>query len=266
MISLKTSKWQIDNIETVLFDKDGTFIDLHYFWGQMTKLRVQEIISRFNLKQDLFEELCLYLGYDVQSKKMLADGITALYSRSKIIEFFKSNLEAINIKTDEKELAEIFDYVSEKFYEEIQKYTKPIDSAIQFIYKLHSMGIKMGIVTSDSVESTNLTLQQLGLEKYFDCVIGRESSTYTKESGEPTKLALKKLSANPKTTIMIGDAPMDYISAKNADIEHTILVATGQLDQKTLLQTSLLVVEDLVEVCFDLAKSTPDEISLTYKL
>lgn len=266
MISLKTSKWQIDNIETVLFDKDGTFIDLHYFWGQMTKLRVQEIINRYNLKQDLFKELCLYLGYDIQSKKMLADGITALYSRSKIIEIFKSNLEAINIKTDEKELAEIFDYVSEKFYEEIQKYTKPIDSAIQFIYKLHSMGIKMGIVTSDSVESTNLTLQQLGLEKYFDCVIGRESSTYTKESGEPTKLALKKLSANPKTTIMIGDAPMDYISAKNAGIEHTILVATGQLDQKTLLQTSLLVVEDLVEVCFDLAKSTPDEISLTYKL
>ena len=108
MISLKTSKWQIDNIETVLFDKDGTFIDLHYFWGQMTKLRVQEIINRYNLKQDLFEELCLYLGYDVQSKKMLADGITALYSRSKIIEIFKSNLEAINIKTDEKELAKIF--------------------------------------------------------------------------------------------------------------------------------------------------------------
>ena len=266
MISLSTPKWRIDNIETILFDKDGTFIDLHYFWGQMTKLRVQEIISRFNLKQSLFEKLCLFLGYDVKSEKMLADGITALYSRTKIIEIFKSDLEKINIKTNEKELTEIFDFVSTNFYKEIQKYIKPIESAIQFIEKLHSMGIKMGIVTSDSVESTNLTLQQLGLEKFFDCVIGRESSPHTKESGEPTKLALKKLSANPKTTIMIGDAPMDYISAKNSGIEHTILVATGQLDQKTLLQTSLLVVEDLVEVCFDLAKSTPDEISLTYKL
>ena len=197
---------------------------------------------------------------------MLHDGITALYSRSKIIEIFKSNLETLNVKITEKELEEIFDDVNKKFYKDIQKYTKPIESAIQFINKLHSTNIKMGVVTSDSVESTKLTLKQFGWEKYFDCIIGRESSPYTKESGEPTKLALNKLSANPKTTIMIGDAPMDYISAKNAGIENTILVASGQLDQKTLSQTSPFVVEDLVEVCFDLAKSTPDEISLTYKL
>ena len=31
MISLKTNDWRLENIETVLFDKDGTFIDLHYF-------------------------------------------------------------------------------------------------------------------------------------------------------------------------------------------------------------------------------------------
>ena len=30
MISLITEDWRIDNIETVLFDKDGTFIDLHF--------------------------------------------------------------------------------------------------------------------------------------------------------------------------------------------------------------------------------------------
>ena len=71
----------------------------------------------------------------------------------------------------------------------------------------------------------------------FDVVIGRESSEYTKESGEPTKLALKLLDANPKTTLMIGDAPMDYISAKNAGIENIILVATGQIGINKLNNT-----------------------------
>ena len=93
MISLKTKKWELKNIETILFDKDGTFIDLHYFWGKMTELRVQEIIKRFNLTENLFGKLCLYLGYDLNSQKMLPDGITALYSRSKIIEIFKNDLE-----------------------------------------------------------------------------------------------------------------------------------------------------------------------------
>lgn len=34
MINLKTDNFEIDNIDTILFDKDGTFIDLHYFWGK----------------------------------------------------------------------------------------------------------------------------------------------------------------------------------------------------------------------------------------
>lgn len=248
MISLKTSSWQIDNIETILIDKDGTFIDLHYFWGEMTKLRVQEIINHFNLTQDYFEDLCLCLGFDTKSYKMIPVGITAIYSRPKIIEIFQNNLINYGVKTTKEEIEKIFDYVSTIFYKDIQKYTKPINSAVKFIEKIHTSGIKLGIVTSDSVESTKITLKQFGWEKYFDCVIGRESSPHSKESGEPTKLALRKLSANPKTTIMIGDTPTDYISAKKAGIDKTILVATGQLDQKTLLQTSPFAVRDLTDI------------------
>ena len=59
MINLKTNKWTINNIDTILFDKDGTFIDLHYFWGKMTEMRVEEIIEKFNLSKDLFPKLCL---------------------------------------------------------------------------------------------------------------------------------------------------------------------------------------------------------------
>jgi len=250
MISLKTQNWQIDNIETILFDKDGTFIDLHYFWGKMTELRVEEIIHQFNLIQNLFNDLCLCLGYDIKTSKMLSDGITAMYSRSKIIEIFKSDLEKYGIKTSEQELEKIFDKVSTEFYQNMHQYTKPINSAIEFIKKLHSKGIKLGIVTSDSVESTKLTLKHFGWENLFESVIGRESSPHTKESGEPTKLALKELGANPEKTVMIGDAPMDSISAQNAGIEKIILVATGQIAENTLKSYSPYTIEDLSLIKF----------------
>ena len=45
MISLTVNNSKINNIDTVLFDKDGTFIDLHYFWGKMTTMRCDEIIK-----------------------------------------------------------------------------------------------------------------------------------------------------------------------------------------------------------------------------
>ena len=248
MINLRTKNWQIENIDTVIFDKDGTLIDLHFFWGKMTQLRVEEVIKTFNLDGELFKTLCLILGYDFDNKTMLSDGITALYSRVKIIEIFKKELEKFNIYTSIEKIGEIFDKVSDEFYKDILKYTKPIQDAIEFVKKIFSLGIKMGIVTSDSIVSTNLTIEQFKWEKYFDVVIGRESHFDTKESGKPTILALEKLGANPKTTLMIGDAPMDFISAKNAGIEQVVLVSSGQIEANELLKTSKYVCNSLSEI------------------
>ena len=248
MITLKTLNWEINNIDTVIFDKDGTFIDLHYFWGKMTELRVKEIIKRYNLENDLFQKLTLKLGYDINTGKMLSDGITALYSRQIIINLFCKDLNDLNIKITENELEKIFDEVNVIFYKEMQKYTKPIDSAIDFIKKLKQKGLKLGVVTSDSKESTLLTLKHFNWENLFDSVIGRESTKETKESGVPVKLAIEEMKANPKNTIMIGDAPMDYIAANNANVEKTILVATGQITKQELEKTSKFVVNSLDEI------------------
>ena len=57
MINLKTEKWEINNIETILFDKDGTFVDLHYFWGRMTEMRAMEVIKHFYLNDVFFAEM-----------------------------------------------------------------------------------------------------------------------------------------------------------------------------------------------------------------
>lgn len=248
MISLKTDKWQINNIDTILFDKDGTFIDLHYFWGKMTELRAQEIIKRYSLDNNLCSKLCLFLGYNQATGKMLKDGITALYSRPIIIKIFCKDLNNIGIKITEKEIESIFDDVNKIFYKDMVKYTKPIDSAIDFIKKIRKLELKTGIVTSDSKESTLLTLKHFNWENLFDTVIGRESTLETKESGIPVKMALKEIKANSSNTIMIGDAPMDHIAAKNAGIETTILVATGQIEKQTLLKTSNYSTDSLANV------------------
>ena len=249
MVTLKTKTWQLDGIDTVLFDKDGTFIDLHYFWGKMTELRAKEIVNRYNLDDSFFAKLCLKLGYDINSGKMLSDGITALYSRSVIIDIFCNDLINYGLNITQKELEVIFDEVSNIFYNDMVKYTKPINSAIAFIKELRKTGVKIGIVTSDSLISTNLTLKHFKWEPLFDVVIGRESSSETKESGIPVKLALEKLRANSVSTVMIGDAPMDYKAAINAGVQYTILVSTGQISEDELLKVSPYCVNSLAELC-----------------
>ena len=107
MIELQTQNWKLSNIDTIIFDKDGTFIDLHYFWGKMTELRCFEIIKQFGLDAEYLKKLSLSLGYDIENKRMLSNGITALYSRSKIIKIFRNDLEKFGVFTTEERLTEI---------------------------------------------------------------------------------------------------------------------------------------------------------------
>ena len=109
-------------------------------------------------------------------------------------------------------------------------------------------GIKLGKVTTDSGDSTMLTHEYYDWEKYFSAVIGRESTKENKESGIPAKKALEIMHSTPNNTIMIGDAPMDYLAAKNAGIDKTILVATGQLNIKDLMSYSNYVVNSLKKI------------------
>ena len=63
-----------------------------------------------------------------------------------------------------------------------------------------------------------------------------------------TRIALNDLNADVKTTVMIGDALMDYISAKNAGIEKTILVSTGQIEESELKKISEITVVSLKNI------------------
>lgn len=249
MIRLSTGNWELKDIEAVIFDKDGTFIDLHKFWGKITELRALEIIKNFNLTKDSFNEICLFLGYNYESKKMISNGITAMYSRSEIIKILKEKLEqSYNIQISTNKIASIFDMISEHFYKNMFEYTETIESAINFIKKLYNKNIKLGIVTSDSIISTKKTLKYFNLEYLFDVIVGREASQETKESGIPTTLAIKELNIPIKNIIMVGDAPMDVISAQNAGIEQTILVASGQIPIETLKKHSSYTIDNLENI------------------
>ena len=86
----------------------------------------------------------------------------------------------------------------------------------------------------------------------FDIVLGRESSAETKESGALTKMALEKVKANPKTTIMIGDAPTsDILGGIQVGMRTCWVNATGKVCPENIRPDyeipALSHLEDLLE-------------------
>ena len=53
-----TNEFKISDIDTVLFDKDGTFLNADLYWGKVVEERIKKIISTFDLSSELFDELC----------------------------------------------------------------------------------------------------------------------------------------------------------------------------------------------------------------
>lgn len=242
MISLKTNDWIIDEIDTVLFDKDGTIQDLHTYWGEIIKTRSQFLIEKFQLETSFFEKICLWMGYDLKQKKLLEKGPVGILSREEIIEKLVLNFENEKIKTSKMEISGFFDEIHKKFLEKMDDYVKILPGIKNLMINLKKKSIKIAIVTADTVDNAKKCMRLLGLDNYVDQYIGRDHSLLPKTSGEHAKIALRLLNSKNENTVCFGDAPMDLIMSKNSGLKAGIGISYGQTPFQELLKYSEFVI------------------------
>lgn len=248
MISIKTHKWRLDGIDSILFDKDGTFIDSHIYWGRIIELRIKAVMAEYNLPNNLFCELCFSLGLNYELHKLTPQGPIALLSKDEVIAEFLKKLTEYNVMSSEKELSKIFSSVNVDFQKEMYEYIKLLPGAVELFENLKQCKIKMGVITSDMRGNLKQILNYLGIERYFDLVMGRDDCKEEKKTGIPATHAIKYLCVPEDRTLVIGDAPMDSLMAKNAGLRGSILVATGQLPLEELSKYSLHTIDDLTQM------------------
>lgn len=228
MIKLAGPNWEIKNIQAILFDKDGTIIDVHKYWGAIIKKRSRALIKFLDLKKEFYPKICLAMGFNVVNKKLLPQGPVALVSREEVINsllvFFKNN----EIKISEAEIIVIFLKVHEEFLKNIFKYVKILPGVKKILKDIKSNKIKTALITSDSTQAAKKIITHLKLDNYFDLIVGRELTPSSKSTGLPAKLVCETLKVNPGKTVCVGDAPMDISMAKQADLKACVGVATGQ--------------------------------------
>lgn len=248
MVNLCSKNWEIKDIDTVLFDKDGTFIDSHIYWGRIIEMRIQAVMKKFGISSDNYYQLCLSLGYDLNIEKLIPQGPIALLAREDVIKSLLAAMLKIGVESDVDTIADIFKEVHSEFHKEIYDYIRIIDGAEDLFKRLKEKNVTMAVVTSDVYDNAVSILKYLNLDKYFSLVIGKDNCTKAKKTGEPALIAIDKLGANPNRTISVGDADMDALMAKNAGLKASLLVSTGQVAETELLKYSEYTVNNLSEV------------------
>ena len=94
------------------------------------------------------------------------------------------------------------------------------------LQRLRERGITLAVCTNKPIGLSETILAQLDLAKYFSAVLGGDSRPYRKPDPRMLTELLKKFSASPHQSVLVGDSEIDAATAQAAEVPF-ILVTYG---------------------------------------
>ena len=157
----------------------------------------------------------------------------------------KSYYEKIGFKWDEGYTYEEVGDLWFKMYNEFKDEYKLYDGVEEILKKSHELGYKNILLSASSLEPLKVQLKELGVDKYFDEVLGIDN-IYAESK---VQIAVKWIEGkNPDDCMFIGDSLHDLESANAMGIKNCVLVSKGHQAKDILVKEYDNVVDDIREV------------------
>ena len=179
----------------LLFDLDGTLAD--------TKPDLHAAMN-FVLRQNGLDEVP-----DEAITNMIGGGARMILQRG---------LEANETKWDDAKL----DAATEEFVlwydQNIDGHTKIYPNLMPILDAAKAAQIPMAVVTNKRESLSAKLLYRLGLQGYFDALVGGDTLPKRKPDPDTIELALARLGCAPQDAIMVGDSEADSDGARAANV------------------------------------------------
>lgn len=89
---------------------------------------------------------------------------------------------------------------------------------VELVRAVRVNGLRTGVVTSKNREGARRGLQLVGLEDSIEVLVCADDVVNPKPHREPVDLAVTELSADPNTTLFVGDSIHDLLSGRAAGV------------------------------------------------
>ncbi|MBU1487636.1 HAD family hydrolase [bacterium] len=247
-MNLRVNKESIENVGLVIFDKDGTLIQLYNYWSRMVALRASLAQERFGLNDEKKNELIYALGVDVERKRLRSKGPVGLRKREIVIQAMIDFLRRCGLSVTYKTVDEIFKEADRISLHSLPELVKPIKGMHQLIEGLRKKGCKIGVATTDRTERAKLAMEFLGILDFVAFVVGEDMVSHGKPSPEMVEMILKQTRMKREETVIVGDAPTDILMGINAGLKASIGVCSGLTSRERLLEMTDYVVDDISKI------------------
>ncbi|NCS84906.1 MAG: HAD family hydrolase [Cyanobacteria bacterium] len=228
-----------NNIDAIIFDKDGTLADSENFLRELAFKRARLIDAQI---PGVYEPLLMAFG--VENDYLNPTGLMAVGSNheNKIV-------AAGYIAETGKSWFESLAIAQECFNNALTKSTtvSPLfTGSLEVLQTLKQQGLKVAILSADTTQGVEEFVQHHQLSNYIDLIMGVDSGL-SKPDPRLFLQACDKLAVKPENTLMIGDSQGDIAMAKNAKAGGIIGIC-WKSSQPSRLNTADVVISDLSEI------------------
>lgn len=251
MVNLSVNGTTIEDIELAIFDKDGTLIDLYYYWGNMIVLRANLIGEQLGLNDDDLEKLIYEMGVDRKLGRLRPEGPVGVKKREIVMQAAVNFLKEREYGDHTLLCFESFKQVDEISAQNLNSFIRPIDGAIDFLKQLNTKACRIAIATTDKADRAKLACEFLKISELIDVIFGADMVIHTKPDPEMIYKILGHLKVESKNAVMIGDAVTDILMGKNAKLRASIGVLSGIDLHETLNKITEYIVNDVSMIKVD---------------
>lgn len=198
-------------IKLIIFDLDGTLVDT----SRDITNALNYALNSYGLKSFTVEDTI----------KMIGEGITRLIEKVLGAEKFQERDTVIK---------RFLDYYSEHVID----YSEVYPHVRETLEKLN--GYKKAVISNKREYLSTKLLDKLDLLKYFDLVVGSDTTSEKKPSAMPVIYVLTKLGVNLHEAIMVGDSNYDIEAGKKAGVK-TVAVTYGYREKQYLMNADYMI-------------------------
>jgi phosphoglycolate phosphatase len=194
----------LDDVDAVVFDKDGTLIDVHRTWGPAMARALVELVKNPADRQ----RAAAAIGVDLEVASLTADSPVIAESNGEI---------AARIATElDWPLAETVSRLEELATRHVGDAVQPLTGVMEMLTALREAGFWIGLATNDGGESAARQLTSLGWREHFDSVIGYDSGFGAKPDPGMLLASAQRAGCSIDRLVMVGDTATDVGAANSA--------------------------------------------------
>jgi phosphoglycolate phosphatase len=204
-------------IKGILFDKDGTLIEVNGTWIPLYKSMLAE---EFGHGPDEIADLLGRVGYVKETNSIRAGSVMAGGTTREIASLWWPDITA------EQRKDRVY-HIDNVIGPQAKSFVKPLMNLAPVFDELHAMGLVIGVGTNDSEASGRAHMVHLGVDHYFKIILGSDSVAIAKPSGQMIARFAEVTGLEPSEIAMVGDNSHDMDEARAGGAGLAIAVLSG---------------------------------------